>query len=111
MIAARLAALLYLFVAAFGGGDAAPPLAPAGGDRLMADASPAHGELQSADPDADDDDDDLGDVDFDDDCLPTAAAPVLVAAQPSGRLMPASSRTPRSALRDPLFRPPRAPSV
>lgn len=109
MIAARLAALLYLFVASYGGGDVVPPVAASGSEQLMADASPTQHELQAED--ADDDDDDLGDVDFDDECLPTTAQRILVTAKASAALIPASSRTPRSALRDPLFRPPRAPSA
>jgi len=112
VIAARLATLLYLVVAAFGGGDLQISMAASRCAHLAPASEPAasNGLHQSDDGD-DDDDDDVGDLNFDDDLLP-AAMPTLAGPAPQcSRLILADVRAPASAPRDPLFRPPRAPSA
>lgn len=110
MIVVRFAVLLYLF-AGIGGGDAAPPV-QADRAQLWAGAPVDQDDSQSSD-------DDNGDDDGDDEVHPVGAdatmvpsvAPVLLAPTVTGHIIASSDAPPPSAFRDPLFRPPRAPSA
>lgn len=106
MIAARIATLIYLFVAAFGGGVALPQSSVKCA-RIAPASTPSSTEVQPGDDDSDDDDD-VGDIDFDDDLVPSAPPQLADVARESGRLVIADVLAPASAPRDSLFRPPRA---
>lgn len=107
MIVVRFAVLLYLF-AGIGGEDAAPPV-QADRAQLWAGAPVDQDDSQRSDGDNGDDDgdDEVHPVGADATMVPSVA-PVLLAPAVSGRIIASSDAPPPSALRDPLFRPPRA---
>ncbi len=110
MIVVRFAVLLHL-VAAAGAADAAPAL-QSDHAQLLAAAPIDHADCQSSDDDTgdDDDDDDAGPVHPDTSWAPSVM-PMLFAPSVSGRIVASSDVAPPSAVVDPLFRPPRAPSA
>lgn len=111
MIVVRFAVLLYLF-AGIGGGDAAPPV-QADRAQLWAGAPSDQDDSQSSDDDNgdDNDDDDVHPVGADATMVPSLVPVLLIAPAVSGRIIASSDAPPPSAFREPLFRPPRAPSA
>ena len=110
MIVLRFAALLYI-VAAAGGGDPTPRV-DVGHAQLMAAAATDHDDDQTSDDDPgdDDDDDDARPISPDTTWVPNVM-PVLYAPALIGRIVASSDVPPASAIIEPLFRPPRAPSA
>lgn len=110
VIVVRFAVLLYL-AAAFGGGEAAPPV-QSDHAQLWAAAPVDSGDCQSPDDDTgdDDDDDDAGPIHPDTSWAPSVM-PALFAPLLIGRIVAAADAAPASAVVEPLFRPPRALSA
>lgn len=108
---ARLILLPYVCFIALGGVrlDAAKPSVQS---QLQSGVTAPQKSLQSDDDaSSDDDDGDVTDGDFDEDFLPSTT-PAIAPALPTGdRLTVAPLHAPKSAARDPLFRPPRLASA
>lgn len=110
MIVLRFAALLYI-VAAVGGGDPAPRVDVAHPQLVAAAVSdPDDSQSSDDDPGDDDDDDDARPISPDTTWVPNVM-PVLFAPALIGRIVASSDAPPPSAVLEPLFRPPRAPSA
>jgi hypothetical protein len=111
VIVARLVILPYLLFAALGSIDVAPSSALGPDSQLLTGVASPQKQMQSADDDAGGDDEEIADGDFDEDVLPSATPTIAAAAPASDRLLIAAVHTPRSASRDPLYRPPRLASA